>query len=813
IDVHPDRTRPIIPELEIGGKPFVKQQGLALLPPFTVEFERQIHYERLVAARAYVRANGLDRIVVRGGSDRLGLVAAGKTYTDLMQALELLGLCERELRQAGIRIYKPAMIAPIEREGLAEFAEGLEEIVVVEEKRGFTEVLIRDALYNQPSRPAVYGKLDRNNQPLFPINNEMDVDQIARILAGYLAERLNRPDLVERVNWLVEIEERPVEDAPPRTPYFCSGCPHNTSTKMLDGEQVGGGIGCHAMAAYMNRGVAWLTHMGGEGGPWMGLSAFVDKDHIFQNVGDGTFYHSASKAVEACVAAGTNITYRLLYNSAVAMTGGQQVIGGRPPIELAKQLEAQGVKEIVIVPEKEENYPRKKISPKIRVVSKEHYNDAMMALKKVKGVTVILFDQQCAAEKRRERKRGIQPTPRKRVFINESVCEGCGDCGVKSNCLSVIPVETPYGRKTRIHQSSCNMDYSCLKGDCPAFMTVELGPQTKPVRAKGQAGDTTENPPEPAQKVACDRPYKVLLVGIGGTGVVTADALLVTAALIEGKYAVHLDQTGLAQKGGAVVSNLTIGIAPIEHANKISAGEADLVIAFDLLATVARENMKRYHPERTAVIGNTARMSTAQEVTDIHAVSPTHEALTARLAKVTRKGRNVFFNSERITSALFGDHLTNNLFMLGVAYQAGLLPLEAASIEEAILVNGVAVEQNLKAFHWGRRYIHAPEAVEAIAGGEEKAPEPRAEALARLSRYAPRKQAAFEALEARFPKGDRLAALLYPRVAELILYQNEHYAAEYLDFVAGVDAAERAATAGRTELTETVARWFFKLMA
>ena len=813
IDVYPDQAMPVIPELELNGKPFEKVQDFRLIPPYSVEIERMIVYERMVAAKTYARVNKLDQIVLRGGADRIGLISAGKSYVDMMQALELLGFREEHLRQAGIRIYKLGMIAPIEPEGLKEFAEGLEEILVVEEKRGFSEMLIRDALFNLPARPAVYGKLDEHDQPLFPAQSEMQVDQIARVLAGYLAQRLGRPDLHERVKWLVEIDERPVDDVLPRTPYFCSGCPHNSSTLLPEGEIAGGGIGCHAMASYMDRGVIWLTHMGGEGAPWMGVSNFVDRDHLFQNVGDGTFVHSASKSVEACIASGVNITYKLLYNSTVAMTGGQKAVGARGPEATAQQLIAQGVKEVVIVPERMESYPKKRIAEHVRVRPKDEYNQVMLEMREVKGVSVIIFDQQCAAEKRRERKRGIQPMPSQRITINPAVCEGCGDCGIKSNCLSVVPIQTDYGRKTMIHQSSCNMDYSCLKGDCPAFMTIELGKGVQPVKKQGVATSMELDIPEPANQAGCAEPYKILMVGIGGTGVVTADALLVTAAVLDGKYAVHLDQTGLAQKGGAVVSNLTVSETPVHHANKISAGEADLLLSFDLLASVARENLNRCHPERTVAVANTAKFNTAQEVTNIRIMFPAQQALVDKINKVTRSERNVILNSERVVEELFGDHLTNNVFMMGAAYQSGLIPIKAASIEEAIRVNGVSVEQNLQAFRWGRKYVHDPKEVNELIQQGPEAPEPRQAAEDKLRRFAPGALRAFEALVARFPKGDALADLLYPRVADLILYQNAAYAGGYLDFVRDVAGREHQQAPGKSELAEAVARWLFKLMA
>jgi indolepyruvate ferredoxin oxidoreductase len=753
------------------------------------------------------------RVTVRSADDRIGLVAAGKTYTDLIQALDALGLTERELNRAGIRIYKLGLIAPIEPQGLLRFAEGLKEILVVEEKRGFTEMQIRDSLYNRAERPQVYGKLDEQGQPLFPIHGEMQPDQIARILAGWLAPRLKRPDLIERTRWMEDIAERKIEPIMPRTPYFCSGCPHNTSTQANTGDAIGGGIGCHAMASYMNRGIVWLTHMGGEGAPWMGVAPFSEKSHIFQNVGDGTFAHSASKAVEACIASGVNITFKLLYNAAVAMTGGQRVVGIPTPIELANKLAAEGASKIVIVPEDMGRYRKATFGPKISLRPKAEYMQVQQELSQIKGTTVLIFDQQCAAEKRRQRKRGLLATPNRRVVINQAVCEGCGDCGAKSNCLSVMPVESDYGRKTAIHASSCNFDYSCLKGDCPSFMTLELAEGTHPVKRKGLAGDDNAALPEPAEKAASVRPFKAMLIGVGGTGVVTVDALLTTAALIDGKYCLHLDQTGLAQKGGAVLSNFIVSDTPITHSNKISAGEADLLIAFDVLAAVSQDNLSRYHPERTVAVVNTAKLPTAQAVTDVNTHFPAASLLAERLNRFTRRARNLYLNSEEIAEALFGDHMANNIFLLGVAYQAGLIPLSSHSIEEAVRVNAVAVEQNLKAFRWGRKYVIDPSAIQALMADEEATGDARSQALDKLKRFAPGQVAAFERLQKEYPAGDALAELLHPRVSDLILYQDAAYAGQYLAFVRKVANAEVGRTPGRDELTRGVARWLFKLMA
>ena len=450
-----------------------------------------------------------------------------------------------------------------------------------------------------------------------------------------------------------EIQGRTYDEVMTRLPYFCSGCPHNSSTVNPEGEIGGSGIGCHGMATWMDRGLAFMTHMGGEGSNWIGMSPFTEKEHFFQNVGDGTYFHSASKSVEACVASGVNITYKILYNAAVAMTGGQAVKGGLDPISLAKKLEYEGVKKITIVTELPEKYPQKKINDNIKVVHKSKYPQSVAELKHIKGVTALIYDQQCAAEKRRDRKRGILEIPRKRVLINEAVCEGCGDCGVQSNCLSVTPVQTEYGRKTQIHQSSCNYDYSCLKGDCPSFMTVELeaGAEriTKPVTIQ-----TIENDELPEPKILADskNPYRILMVGIGGTGVVTVSAIVVAAAHLEGKSAQHLDQTGLAQKGGAVTANISLCDEPYESAFRIPSGQSDLLLAFDFLASVAQDNLDRIDASRTTAIVNSHQTDTAFTVTDINTPFPKHAYLKHQLERHTKAEQNVYLDANKISEIL-----------------------------------------------------------------------------------------------------------------------------------------------------------------
>ena len=814
VEVYPEQAQQLIPELEINGKPFEKKQNLLLVAAASLEAERIIFYDKMAAVKAYAYENEIDKIMVRSENDRIGIVSFGKSYYDLREALGVLGMDDEALRHAGIRLYKMGMIAPVEPKRLCEFAEGLEEIVVVEEKRGFTEMLIRNELYDLPQRPKIYGKKDDQGQILFHAQSELKVSTIAIALAKFLSDRYPGMNLPARANKMEEIQGRTYDEVMTRLPYFCSGCPHNSSTVNPEGEIGGAGIGCHGMATWMDRGLAFMTHMGGEGSNWIGMSPFTEKEHFFQNVGDGTYFHSASKSVEACVASGVNITYKILYNAAVAMTGGQAVKGGLDPISLAKKLECEGVKKITIVTELPEKYPQKKINDK--VVHKSKYPQSVAELKHIKGVTALIYDQQCAAEKRRDRKRGILAIPRKRVLINEAVCEGCGDCGVKSNCLSVTPVQTEYGRKTQIHQSSCNYDYSCLKGDCPSFMTVELeaGAEriTKPVTILKIENDEL---PEPKILADSKNPYRILMVGIGGTGVVTVSAIVVAAAHLEGKYAQHLEQTGLAQKGGAVTANISLCDEPYESAFRIPSGQSDLLLAFDFLASVAQDNLDRIDASRTTAIVNSHQTDTAFTVTDINTHFPKHAYLEHQLERHTKGEQNVYLDANKISEILFANEQSNNVFMLGVAYQSGRIPLEAKSIEAAIKGNGVSVERNINAFRWGRKFALDPEkAMQPLIQDSPAKESPREIALNKVKKFSSGKVSAMEKLAAEFPGNETLHSILYPRVSDLMLFQNVKYARRYLDFVKKTYQDEiRKIPGDDTLFTETVARWLFKLMA
>jgi indolepyruvate ferredoxin oxidoreductase len=799
-EVSPERIQIVDPGFTVNnGRPWRHTQNPALLPPFTLDLEREIHEGRLEAARRFAAANGLNRITVPTPDAWLGIVAAGKTYYDLREALRQLGLGDDDLRHYGIRLLKLGMIFPLEPGIVREFARGLEELLVIEEKRSFVELFVRDILYNAPDRPRVVGKHDVDGRPLVPAHGELDADRIAQIVAARLEPRVYLESITARVALLEALRERPVPITLARQPYFCSGCPHNTSTVVPEGSMAGAGIGCHGMALLMDRNTVGITHMGGEGAQWVGMAPFTEMPHMFQNLGDGTFFHSGSLAIRQAVAAGTNITYKILYNSAVAMTGGQDAAGAMPVPELTHALEAEGVKKIVVVTDDPDKYAGDTRWPEgVEVWHRDRLDEAQRVLRDIPGVTALVYDQRCAAEKRRLRKRGKLPDPAMRVYINEAVCEGCGDCGTKSNCLSVHPVETEFGRKTQIHQSSCNKDYSCLKGDCPSFVTVvPLGPPRKKTR---MVTTIDRELPEPMLRVP--RQANVFMMGIGGTGVVTVNQVLGTAALLDGKQVRGLDQTGLSQKGGPVVSHLKILDEKAEVSNKIGAGEADCYIGFDLLVATSAATLDHARADKTIAVVSTSRVPTGAMVTHTDVEFPELGGLRATIDRCTRKDENVYLDATALAESLFEDHMAGNLIMLGAAYQAGAIPVDARAIEDAIALNGVAVQMNTHAFRAGRLAVADPAWLKTVrtkrVGEADVAPALSAEARALVDRVGARGE---------------LVRLLEIRVPELIDYQNAAYARSYVDFVRRVVEAERHRVPGETRLGEAVARYLFKLMA
>jgi indolepyruvate ferredoxin oxidoreductase len=657
----------------------------------------------------------------------------------------------------------------------------------------------------------VVGKADEFDAPLVPAHGELDPDAIARLLVRRLGAVQMPPSVQARLARLAEIEARPAPLTLVRTPFFCSGCPHNTSTVVPEGSIAGGGIGCHTMALRMDRAIVSVTPMGGEGAQWIGMAPFTETKHIFQNIGDGTLFHSGMLAVKAAVAAGVNITYKVLYNSAVAMTGGQEAAGALPVPALARQLEAEGAAAVAIVSDDPERFGSAHLGF-ATLHHRDELDEVQRRLREIPGATFLIYDQECAAEKRRLRKRGKRADPPRRVFIDEAVCEGCGDCGVKSNCLSVQPVETEFGRKTRIHQSSCNKDYSCLKGDCPSFLTAV--PTGEPEQKRRRTAPLLDPAllPEPARRPACGDGYAIYLMGIGGTGVVTVNSVLGTAALIEGKHVRSLDQTGLSQKGGPVVSHLKLFDEVPDRASRLVAGEADLYLGLDLLVSTSPVNLARAHPDRTTAVVSTSKVPTGEMVTHVAAAFPGLENLRGAIDRYTRRPANLYLDSISLSEGLFGDHMPAGLFLVGAAYQAGLVPLQADSIERAIELNAVSVEANRQAFRWGRRWVIDRAAVEdaAAAAGELPALSPAAREPGEIPA---RDRAAWAQLVARAGPGEELRRILEIRAPDLAAYQSAAYARTYLDFVAQVAREETLRAPGKGGLAEAVAKNLYKLMA
>ena len=818
VEVAPDRPCITIPEAIIEGKPFQKRQNVNYLPPGTIELERFLFYERHEAVRSYAQANELNRIAEHTSDDRIGLVSAGKSYADLRQSLLDMGLDSAALQRLGVRVLRLGMIYPLEPEIVKRFATGLKEIIVIEEKRSFIETQLRECLYGMAHHPPVLGKYAEDNTPLFPIHSELDADMITERLGPRLRRLGEAPGIAARLVTLEAIRGRHYEDFAVRKPNYCSGCPHSRSTRMLDGQITGGGIGCHAMSGLIEqpmRHTTYLTQMGGEGAPWIGAAPFTETHHIFQNIGDGTYFHSGSQALRACIAADVNITFKLLYNDAVAMTGGQKAEGRMPIPQLTHSLAAEGVKKIIVVSEDPQRWSGARFAPIAALYPQQKLFNAVRELESTPGVTVLIHDQQCAAQKRRQRKRGIQAEPNVFAVVNEEVCEGCGNCGEMSNCMSLHPVETEFGMKTRIHQSSCNKDYACLEGDCPSFVTVEVEPGTGPASQKPPLLEATALP-EPANKAVIDGRYAIYMPGVGGTGVVTVNALLCYAALMEGKSLLNLDQTGLAQKGGAVLSNLILTESKTVAASKVGVGDADLYLVLDVLSGVTPVNLDRAHSERSIAVVNTTPSPTGEMVRDNTVLFPTEASIRHTLDRCTKRDRNLYIDAGRIAEGLFGDHMATNIFMLGAAYQAGLIPLKAESIESAIELNDVAVAQNQQAFRYGRRYVLAPESVIDMAG-----PRPRNAAEERVVRlqYLAEHQSAGRAevyqrlLERCSHLDNEAQRLLAIRIGELIVYQDVAYATVYVDFVLHVASHEAEACPGHTELTHAVVLHLYKLMA
>jgi indolepyruvate ferredoxin oxidoreductase len=758
--------------------------------------EDRHHRYKLYAALAFARANRLDRTVIDGPKRRFGIVTTGKSYLDVRQALDDLGISDEQAADIGISIYKVAMPWPLEPEGIREFAEGLDEILVVEEKRALIENQLKEQLYSASvsARPRVVGKFDEARNWILPSSGELTPAQIARAIAGRLARWHTSPAIEERMAFL-EAKEASLAQQPPtpkRIPYFCSGCPHNSSTRVPEGSRALAGIGCHFMSQWMDRNTQTFTHMGGEGASWVGQAPFTTDEHVFVNLGDGTYYHSGSMAIRQAVAAGVNITYKILFNDAVAMTGGQAVDGPLTVAAITRQAEAEGVRKIVVVTDEPDKYPTgTAFAHGVTVHHRDELDRVQRDLREFPGISVLVYDQTCAAEKRRRRKRGTFPDPARRVMINEAVCEGCGDCSVQSNCLSVVPVETEFGRKRAIDQSSCNKDFSCLKGFCPSFVTVEGGRLRAPDNDTPAGADAVFDGidlPEPVLP-SLDAPYGILVTGVGGTGVVTIGALLGMAAHIEGKGVSVLDMTGLAQKGGAVISHVRIGNAPEDlHAVRIAAGSADLVLGCDLVVAAGADAIAKMQPGQTRAVINSH-----ETVTGDFTRNPDFDLQAGEMQQTIKvavgEAAAHFVEATRYATALLGDSIATNLFMLGYAWQKGLVPISGDAIDRAIVLNAVAVDFNRDAFLWGRR-----------AAADEARVARAAEPVTPVRLKAPDIAATLEDMVER-------------RIRHLTAYQNAAYARRYKDLVVKVQRAESERARGREGLAGAVARYYFKLLA
>jgi indolepyruvate ferredoxin oxidoreductase len=784
-----DRVVPRIPNFEVPpGGLNIRRMDIDFLGQ-----EERLHRYKREAAVAYNRANGIDHVVWSGGNKpKFGLVAAGKNYLDLREALADLGIDEAAADRLGIRLYKIGMTWPLDAEAIKRFADGLHTIMVVEEKRGLIEVQIKEELYGYANRPMVIGKRDEENRDLFPVMGALDPNDIA-IAAG---ERIlsicgDSEEIRQRIAHLREVQKGFAgrQDVAARLPTFCPGCPHNISTRVPEGARASAGIGCHFMAVWMERDTEGFTQMGGEGANWVGEAAFSKRDHIFQNLGDGTYNHSGSLALRFALASDVNITYKILYNDAVAMTGGQHVEGNLTVDEIARQVRAEGVERIAVVTDEPDKYAGHADFPgNVTINHRDDLDDVQRELQTVPGVSVLLYDQTCAAEKRRRRKRGTFPDPDKRVLINELVCEGCGDCGVQSNCVAIQPVETEFGRKRRIDQSSCNKDFSCVKGFCPSFVTVHGAKLKKPKPAERKADPLQGVPDAPVFALDDNREeWAAIIDGIGGTGVVTIGAIIGMAAHLEGKGIGAIDMAGLAQKGGAVFTHMRIGRTPEALSTiRVSPGKADLVLGCDIVVTGSSKVLGAIRKDETVVVVNKAEVMPGDFARHRDFRLPT-DRLVSAIREAAGESRLQFIDAARIAEALFANSIAANMFLLGVAAQQGGLPVTAEAVEQAIRLNGQAAEMNIAAFRWGRRMAHDPAAIDDL-------------------------------MRARGKGGERKLAQTLDEVISvredfLAVYHNRAYAQRFRDRIEAIAARERAVAKGPGALTETAARQLFKLMA
>jgi indolepyruvate ferredoxin oxidoreductase len=802
VEVSPDRVRIVRPE-DFEIPPGGLNVGWGNLP---LQAEARLFEQRLVAVRAFARANDLDRIPLESTRRRLGIVTTGKAYGDLRQALEDIGLDDEKALELGISVYKVGLVWPLEPDGLRAFASGHDDLLVIEEKKPIMEEQIASMLFNLSDRPRLFGKNDLAGRPLVPGIGELTSSIVAGVLrrwiSDYASDASGGPDSSELHDWQAALVPEPESPALPiqtgglaRLPSFCSGCPHNRSTVVPEDSIALGGIGCHGMAVWMpDRRTLAVNQMGAEGANWIGQAPFVGVDHIFQNMGDGTYFHSGLLAIRAAIAANVNITYKILVNGAVAMTGGQPIegedmAGEVTTPEIARQLAGEGIKRIAVVSDDIEKYTPSVFPKGVTIHHRNEIDRVQKDLRQESGVTALLYDQTCAAEARRLRKRGEFPDPDRRIVINELVCEGCGDCSVQSNCISIEPVETEYGRKRTINQSSCNKDYSCLEGYCPSFATVIGGRIRKIESSDVDLADHSLLGELPDASVASlDRPFNIFVAGIGGTGVITVGALIGMAAHLEGKGVTLLDVTGLAQKNGAVASHIRVASrAEALHSTRIAVGGADLALGCDIVVATGLDGIQKLSPTRTHAIINTHVAPTAE-----FAASPDLELSSANMESIIEtavgSARVDFVNATRLATDLLGDAIGANLFLVGYALQKGLMPVGLPAIERAIELNGRAVLMNKRALAWGRLAAHDLEAVRSFADSRIRASQNVA-------------------------KAETLEELVARRVRFLTDYQNEKYAERYSSRIKKIASIERSIGVKEHRLTHAAALYYFKLLA
>ncbi len=813
-EVSPDAPVPVIPEPEDPAQRSGRAQYFRFLPGETVANERALYTQRHPAALAYVAANRLNEAVLTSSSDRVAVVAAGKSWADLRHALADMSVDDAALSHAGVRLVKLACLYPADLSFLRSALLGLEEVIVIEEKRGFLEEQVCAALAGLPGAPRVHGKRDREGREWFPAWGGLDADAITRLLGPRLAELLPGPTRISaRIEEITAARERRHELLPLRLPNYCSGCPHNFSTRLLPGQTAWSAPGCHVFATVIDqpeRHTDVVTQYGGDGLAWIGLAPFTDRQHMIVNTGDGSLFHSSYQNIRFAIAAGVTMTFKILYNGAIANTGAQKPVGQIEVPRLARLLALEGVAKMAIVAKDPHVYRGVRWPSNCRLEGPEGYEALMTDLERTAGVTVFLYDGECSNERRRKQRRGLAPRPSRYLVINEDVCESCGDCGRAANCMSLQSVATEFGPKTRIQQSSCNQDHLCVTGDCPSFMTVDAKPGSGRVRRTPPELDADAVPD--VARPSCLEPYRIHITGVGGTGVLTLNAILSWAGTLEGRRIASYDQTGAAQKWGAVVSSIAIWERGPAASSRVGCAQADLYLALDLMAGSDARNLERCGPGRTAAVLNTTLLPDGRTIRDPR-VQPPRDAFVRAIEACTDPGRTVTVEAGLLADTLFDDHMTTNLIALGSAYQAGLLPIGADALEAAIRLNGVAVERNVQAFRYGRLARHDPARVaELSAAPPTPLPAGRLERAADLWRRHP----ALSGLVDRV-KGldDATRSLLRIRGGDLIDYQSPRYATSYVTFVLSCAERERArlGEASDLALTREVARSLHKLMA